>query len=194
MDLRDRLKAMGVRPRVPGTISAPANEEGGVPVGGAQLSNGAQPAASTFASLDYRPLRNSQAAIDKALPGRWHETEDGPCFYAEHRYPVAQARGPVLLGAMLQARPSILYEAGRVSRLQDIPVGKMLFLDTETTGLSGGTGTYVFMVGVAFFSESADELVVRQYFLSDVSAERSFLRALNDLFCQFEAVVTFNGK
>ena len=99
-----------------------------------------------------------------------------------------------MLGAMLQARPSILYDAGRVSRLQDIPVGKMLFLDTETTGLSGGTGTYVFMVGVAFFSESADELVVRQYFLSDVSAERFVLRALNDLFCQFEAVVTLMGS
>jgi uncharacterized protein YprB with RNaseH-like and TPR domain len=189
MDLRDRLKAMGVRPRVPGAVSAPTGEEGG-----AQATIGAQPVPSTFASLDYRPLRNSQATIDKALPGRWHETEDGPCFYAEHRYPVAQARGPVLLGAMLQARPGILCEAGRVSRLQNIPVAKMLFLDTETTGLSGGTGTYVFMVGVAFFSEGADELVVRQYFLSDVSAERSFLRALNDLFCQFEAVVTFNGK
>src|SRR4029078_5577856 len=123
MDLRDRLKAMGVRPRVPGAVAAPTGEEGG-----AQATIGAQPIPSTFASLDYRPLRNSQAAIDKALPGRWHETEDGPCFYAEHRYPVAQARGPVLLGAMLQARPGILYEAGRVSRLQNIPVGKMLFL------------------------------------------------------------------
>jgi uncharacterized protein len=198
MDLRDRLKAMGVRPRVMGATSAPPSDEVGVPASGAlsQPVGSAQPLSpnSFFSAEGYRPLRSSQAAIDKALPGRWHDTDDGPCFYAERHYPVTQARGPVLLGALLQSHPTILCDAGRVSRLQNIPVGKMLFLDTETTGLSGGTGTYVFMVGVAFFSERGDELVLRQYFLSDVSAERSFLRALNDLFAGFEAVVTFNGK
>src|SRR5207245_3827609 len=45
-------------------------------------------------------------------------------------------------------------------RWQDV-----LFLDTETTGLSGGTGTYVFLVAVAHFSET--ELVLRQHFLLD---------------------------
>jgi uncharacterized protein YprB with RNaseH-like and TPR domain len=88
----------------------------------------------------------------------------------------------------------VLWDAGRASSLHDLDARRLLFLDTETTGLSGGTGTYVFMVGVAFFSESGDEVVVRQYFLSDLSAERSLLHALNDLFSQFSAVVTFNGK
>ncbi|HST06501.1 MAG TPA: hypothetical protein VLQ48_17445, partial [Chloroflexia bacterium] len=105
MDLRDRLKAMGVRPRVPGASSAPPSDEAGLPVSASsQPVTGAQSASPTGSyfspSLDeFRPLRNSHAAIDKALPGRWHETDDGPCFYAEHRYPVTQFRGPVLLGA-----------------------------------------------------------------------------------------------
>jgi hypothetical protein len=47
---------------------------------------------------------------------------------------------------------------------------------------------------VAYFSETGDEVVVRQYFLSDVSAERALLHAINDLFREFTAVVTFNGK
>lgn len=112
----------------------------------------------------------------------------------ERRYSAGLARGPVLLGSLLQMRPNVLWDAGRASNLRDVDARRLLFLDTETTGLSGGTGTYVFLVGVAFFSERGDEVVLRQYFLSDIGAERALLHALNDLFSQFSAVVTFNGK
>jgi uncharacterized protein YprB with RNaseH-like and TPR domain len=88
----------------------------------------------------------------------------------------------------------MLWDAGRAPVLRDLDPRGLLFLDTETTGLSGGTGTYVFLVGVAFYSEAGDELVLRQYFLSDVSEERPFLLALNELMSKFQAVVTFNGK
>src|SRR6058998_3848702 len=49
-------------------------------------------------------------------------------------------------------------------RWQDV-----LFLDTETTGLSGGTGTYIFLIGVAHFAEK--ELILRQHLLLDLGAE-----------------------
>ena len=39
---------------------------------------------------------------------------------------------------------------------------RQIVLDTETTGLSGGVGTYVFLVGVAFYTEDGSELIVRQ--------------------------------
>jgi uncharacterized protein YprB with RNaseH-like and TPR domain len=175
MDLRDRLKAMGVRPRVSGASGFQSES-----------------LASELAPLP--PISRKKVTIDQALTGYWHHTDDGPCFVFERRYPVAHPRGPVSLGAVMQMRPSTLWHAGRVSELRDLDPCKLLFLDTETTGLSGGTGTYVFLVGVAFFSESRDEVVVRQYFLTDVSMERPLLHALNDLFCQFKAVVTFNGK
>jgi uncharacterized protein YprB with RNaseH-like and TPR domain len=156
---------------------------------------------SAFAGRDslgprQTTIRFSQTAfrIDQALPGRWHDTDEGPCFAVERRFPVGQLRGPVHLGSVLHTRPSMLWDACRASVLRDIDARRLLFLDTETTGLSGGTGTYVFLVGVAFFSESGDEVVLRQYFLSDVSAERALLHALNDLFRDFTAVVTFNGK
>ena len=98
------------------------------------------------------------------------------------------------LGSVLQARCHTLWDVGRASALRDVEAHRLLFLDTETTGLSGGVGTYVFLVGVAFFTAGGDEVVVRQYFLSDVSGERALLHALNDLFSEFEAVVSFNGK
>ena len=46
---------------------------------------------------------------------------------------------------------------------------RQLILDTETTGLAGGTGTYVFLVGVGFFD--GDEFEVRQYFMRDLDEE-----------------------
>ncbi len=179
MDLRDRLKAMGVRPRGAGSPSAPASQISTSPT----LDGTRTPA---FSRRNFR--------LDQALPGSWHETPEGPCYAVERRYAVGVARGPVALGSVLQTRPRVLWDAGRAPALHDIDPRKLLFLDTETTGLSGGTGTYVFLVGVAFFSEAGDEVIVRQYFLSDLGAERSLLHALNDLFAQFSAVVTFNGK
>lgn len=52
----------------------------------------------------------------------------------------------------------------------------VLFLDTETTGLSGGTGTYVFLIGLAHFDDG--QLVLRQHLLRDLSAESSFVEHL----------------
>src|SRR5206468_10972454 len=52
----------------------------------------------------------------------------------------------------------------------------ILFLDTETTGLSGGTGTYIFLIGVAHFA--GNELLLRQHMLLDLGAEREFIEGL----------------
>jgi uncharacterized protein YprB with RNaseH-like and TPR domain len=68
----------------------------------------------------------------------------------------------------------------------------VLFLDTETTGLSGGTGTYVFLIGVAHFADGA--LVLRQHLLHDVAAEREFIAALSDEIAPFRACASYNGK
>ena len=72
-------------------------------------------------------------------------------------------------------------------RWQDV-----LFLDTETTGLSGGTGTYVFLIGVAHFSEN--ELVLRQHLLLDLAAEGPFIAALKKEIEPFRACASYNGK
>jgi len=52
----------------------------------------------------------------------------------------------------------------------------IVFLDTETTGLMGGTGTYVFLLGTAYFRDG--ELVLRQHLLHDLGAEARFVMAL----------------
>jgi uncharacterized protein YprB with RNaseH-like and TPR domain len=67
-----------------------------------------------------------------------------------------------------------------------------LFLDTETTGLAGGTGTYAFMVGIAWWD--AGGLQVEQFFLRDLDEEHSLLLELFERMKQRPVLVTFNGK
>jgi hypothetical protein len=67
-----------------------------------------------------------------------------------------------------------------------------LFLDTETTGLSGGTGTYPFLIGLAWWE--GNELKIEQLFMREYSEELSMLAAVSDRLKQRPVLVTFNGK
>ena len=67
----------------------------------------------------------------------------------------------------------------------------LFFFDTETTGLSGGTGTTIFLLGYAKIEN--DKIVVRQHFLpqpgSEIALYQSFLEKVD-----YTTLVTYNGK
>lgn len=69
---------------------------------------------------------------------------------------------------------------------------KWLFLDTETTGLAGGTGTYAFLTGIAWWD--AGGLQVEQFFMRDFADEPSVLCELAERIAERPVLVTFNGK
>lgn len=69
---------------------------------------------------------------------------------------------------------------------------KWLFLDTETTGLSGGTGTYAFLIGLAWWD--CGGLQVEQFFMRDFHEEHSILHELAARLAERPVLVTFNGK
>jgi uncharacterized protein YprB with RNaseH-like and TPR domain len=69
---------------------------------------------------------------------------------------------------------------------------KWLFLDTETTGLAGGTGTYAFLIGLAWWD--AGGLQVEQLFMRDFAEEHSVLCELAARLSDRPVLVTFNGK
>jgi uncharacterized protein len=69
---------------------------------------------------------------------------------------------------------------------------RWLFLDTETTGITGGTGTYPFLVGIAWWD--AGGLEVEQLFMRDYGDEHSLLVALAGRLAERPVLVTFNGK
>src|SRR5258708_20969475 len=69
---------------------------------------------------------------------------------------------------------------------------KWLFLDTETTGLAGGTGTYAFLIGLAWWD--AGGLQVEQFFMRDFTDEYSILHELSSRVAERPVLITFNGK
>ncbi|PKN35600.1 MAG: hypothetical protein CVU61_01905 [Deltaproteobacteria bacterium HGW-Deltaproteobacteria-19] len=93
------------------------------------------------------------------------------------------------LSGLDMARAAIL---GNVHGLAALDIGDLLFLDTETTGLAGGTGTVAFLIGLGWFEGS--RFVLRQLFLRDYAEERAALAHLTELASSRKALVTFNGK
>lgn len=79
------------------------------------------------------------------------------------------------------------------TRLGDkIDVHDLVFLDTETTGLAGGTGTMAFLVGLGFIGDRG--FTVRQYLARDFDEEHSMLETVINTLKDFKVLVTFNGK
>ena len=67
-----------------------------------------------------------------------------------------------------------------------------LFLDTETTGLSGGTGTVAFLVGLAW--RDGEGLALAQYFLCDFDQEQALLWAVGQCISHAGVLVSYNGR
>mgnify|MGYP006286648297 CR=1 FL=1 len=103
----------------------------------------------------------------------------------DHRLPLAEGyQGAPLAGA--DQAPAALPEAAGL-----IPE-RAVFLDTETTGLAGGTGTVAFLVGLARIE--GDALVQRQLLLTRFGGEPALLAAVADWVGEGDHLVTFNGK
>jgi uncharacterized protein YprB with RNaseH-like and TPR domain len=83
-----------------------------------------------------------------------------------------------------------LMAPGAVDEVAD--PSQWLFLDTETTGLCGGTGTYPFLIGIAWWDVGG--LEVEQFFMREHSEEHSVLVALAERMAERRVLVTFNGK
>jgi len=81
--------------------------------------------------------------------------------------------------------------AAAIGRVVGPEATRVAWLDTETTGLAGGTGTYVFLIGIATVDEG--DFILTQYFLRHLSAEAEMLEALRDYLRTFDGLVTFNG-
>lgn len=77
-------------------------------------------------------------------------------------------------------------------RVAMIPTDNVLFFDTETTGLAGGTGTRAFMIGIAQWRD--DALHIRQWLMTTLGAERDLLIAFADTLRTDTVLASYNGK
>src|SRR5438309_9365411 len=138
-----------------------------------------------------RPPRPAAPPAHEVLGGELVETGAGPLLVVRREYPLTHTHGREPLGPAFTAPLDLLSAVARA----EAPVGdsrRLLFLDTETTGLAGGTGTYTFLVGVGRLD--GDRFIVEQYFMRDFDEEPALLAALVPLLEQAAGVVTFNGS
>lgn len=144
-----------------------------------------RPARSESRSVGLAPTRDLP-------PGEEIATSRGSAYRIESRFPLDHEHGRWPLHAALSYDPTL---AARLARRQErggLAPERLGFLDTETTGLAGGAGTLVFLVGIGRFVGNGFQL--RQYFLRDPSEEAAMLLALQEDLEPVEGFVTFNGQ
>lgn len=137
------------------------------------------------------PRRAERLDLDAVVDGDWRETAHGHVFVVEHLHPLDEGHAGVSLGDLLDCGTAGL--AGLESRCPaDFDFSRAVFLDTETTGLAGGTGTLPFLVGVGRFTAAG--YLLRQLFIDSPAAERGQLDLLAEWLDDCSGLVTYNGR
>jgi len=117
-----------------------------------------------------------------------------PLLVLEHPYPLNARYGKHFLEDALAIKGDVLYRLSHNIEFEDLDLSSALFLDLETTGLAGGTGTIPFLVGMGYFRDG--HFNVGQFFLGELGEEERMVRDLGRFFrdMDFKSVVTYNGK
>jgi uncharacterized protein YprB with RNaseH-like and TPR domain len=129
--------------------------------------------------------------VHEWLPGEEIETSLGKHFETETFYASHRRHGSSDISSLAEL-PHDLLEIISNGAIRDVPPHQWAFLDTETTGLAGGTGTCAFLVGVGRIT--ADGFRVRQFFMRDYGEESSLLDALTRHLEPFRVLITYNGR
>lgn len=130
--------------------------------------------------------------IDHYLDGEEVVNERGRFFRFRTVYPETHSHGRYPLNLIWRTDSRMFSRAGKDLLLNNIDFNKTLFIDTETTGLAGGTGTVPFLVGIGYFVE--DGFCVDQFFIRDYHEEPALLHALKELLSNYDYLVSYNGK
>ncbi|MBL8241229.1 MAG: ribonuclease H-like domain-containing protein [Bryobacterales bacterium] len=125
------------------------------------------------------------------LDGAEVRTAHGAHFESRRIWHNHQRHGSVYISD-LQELPGDMLTAISEGQLADVDPRKVAYLDTETTGLAGGSGTYAFLIGVGALTEAGFEL--RHFFMRDYAEESSQLAALAEHLERFDVLVTYNGR
>ncbi len=131
-----------------------------------------------------------QYRIESVIQGKDFSTIYGQTFIVEKEYPADYQHGTISLCA--DREMEILARWCVTPRIANPGSQNIVFLDTETSGLAGGTGTYAFLVGIGYRTETGFHII--QFFMREPSHEPALLAALDQWLARFDVIVTFNGK
>jgi uncharacterized protein YprB with RNaseH-like and TPR domain len=196
MDTRDQLRRL-TEQRKKRTFVLPPEEIHPA------LSRG-MPATPPTQPLRPLPTENERAGtrLEDLAPGELFDSEVGSCYVVTTTYPVDHSHGPLPLRTLLEQEPAALAPMLPGAHLRgDSSFLQSAVIDTETTGLGGGAGTFAFMVGVGTFEEQRHgdgstglHFVVRQLFMRTPADEPALLTVLHRLLEGRSLLLSFNGR
>lgn len=136
--------------------------------------------------------RRSRYVLEERLPGSTITSPLGDVFVAETALDAETVHGlQCFSGLRSMSAPNL----AMITKDEDLAYADLagaVVLDTETTGLGMGTGTYVFLVGAGYLD--GNHFRVKQFFLNGPAHEAAFLSVLAEFLSRFTAFITFNGK
>jgi len=137
---------------------------------------------------DFAPLHHF---IDEFMSGEVVQTPHGEHFETEKLYARHRRHGSMDISTLAELPEDLLDSLSEGTVPRSSPT-RWAFLDTETTGLATGSGTYAFLVGVGRIT--SDGFRIRQFFMRDFGEEASLMHALDEHLAQFDVLITYNGK
>ncbi|MGB9594391.1 MAG: ribonuclease H-like domain-containing protein, partial [Anaerolineae bacterium] len=144
------------------------------------------------AHLKPAPPVRRRYPVEELVAGRVVENEAGAFYLVEKAFPLHHAHGAPMLGDLLACPCHVPARLARDPAIADLDYRRAAFLDIETIGLAGGTGTVAFMVGLGFYE--ADAFRVEQYFMRDFPEEPAMLADLARRLDGMDWLVSFNGR
>jgi hypothetical protein len=132
-----------------------------------------------------------RSCIDEWADGDVVQNRFGNHFQTERLFPAHRQHGAADIGSLTELPPDLMDALGE-GEVPAAPCGRWAFLDTETTGLAGGSGTYAFLIGVGRIT--AEGFRLRQFFMREYCEEPSLLAALDEHLSGFDVLITYNGK
>ncbi len=148
-------------------------------------------AAASAPAPERRDDRPSRYFIENLMSGEVVKTPHGEHFETERVWERHRRHGSVDISDLAELPDDLLHPLSEGTIEKAHPT-RWAFLDTETTGLAGGTGTYAFLVGVG--SIDATGFRLRQFFMRDYGEEASLLYRLTEHLAGFDVLITYNGK
>lgn len=145
-------------------------------------------------SKAFQPVEEIPAdyGIEKFIDGENLHTPYGSCFVTTKFFDQQYHHATIAISETDHISPTILATLGKNETLQAMDLKNTVFFDTETTGLSSGTGTYIFLAGFGYFEKK--DFVITQFFLRDFDEEMAFLYAVHQLLEKFTGIISYNGK
>jgi uncharacterized protein YprB with RNaseH-like and TPR domain len=171
-----------------------------------QTRSKSQQVTSTWRKIQEKEDLSTKEKLERLINLTRHEKPEeskAPAFeplpkeplqWLENSYALDVRYGRIKIASGLEISGEVLSCLSQDDAFKDLDLSTALFIDLETTGLSGGTGVIPFNVGMGYYRN--EKFMIGQYFLGEMAEEERMIQELVEFFKEmdFQSVVTYNGK